>query len=280
VKEIFAFGVPLGVEAFLYESARYGDKLFYSRMFGAARTGEYNLAYSLADLPASYVGEQVSNVLLPTLMRVEVQRRTDVLVRAIGMLALITFPMAAGLSLIAHTLVDVLLPERWQGVAPFLAVLAVASVFRPVNGLISQYIVSVERNRLLLSAEVLRVVILFSSLVVLGFAGPVMAATSIGLASFVHMCALVRAVHGGKEFVRYLLSALRAPVLACSVMALVVLSVRAAAGPVDGMREGLLLGGEIASGALAYVGAMLVLGRAETFEALSLARGVLRPERA
>jgi PST family polysaccharide transporter len=280
VKEIFNFGVPLGLEAFLYEAARYGDKLVYSRMFGVARTGEYNLAYNLADLPASYIGEQVSNVLLPTLLRVDLQRRTEVLVRAIGMLALITFPMATGLGLVAHTLVDVLLPEQWQGVAPFLAVLAVASVFRPVNGLISQYLISVERNRTLLSIEALRVAILFASMLVLGLLGPVTAAVSVGFASFIHTCALVRAVHGDGRFVRDLLAAVRAPVLACSVMAVVVLSGRAVVGPVDGLREGMLLGGEIIGGAIAYGGAMLVLGRAATFEALRLARGVLRPRQA
>jgi lipopolysaccharide exporter len=277
VKEIFNFGLPLGIEAFLYESARYGDKLVYTRLFGAARTGEYNLAYSLADLPASYIGEQVSNVLLPTLLRVGVDRRKSVLARAIGLLALVTFPMAAGLSLVAHTLVDVLLPERWHGVAPFLAVLAVVSVFRPVNGLISQYLVSVERNRVLLSVEVLRVVVLFAGLVLLGLIGPVTAALAVGLASFVHTCALVRSIHGDGRFVRDLLAVLRAPVVSCCVMAVVVLGVRSAFGPVDGVREGVLLGAEILGGASAYVGAMLVFGRAATLEALTLARGVLRP---
>jgi PST family polysaccharide transporter len=277
VKEIFNFGLPLGIEAFLYESARYGDKLVYTRMFGAARTGEYNLAYNLADLPASYIGEQVSNVLLPTLLRVDVDRRKGVLARAIGMLALVTFPMAAGLSLVSHTLVDVLLPDHWQGVAPFLAVLAVLSVFRPVNGLISQYLVSVERNGVLLSVEVLRVGVLFGGLVLFGLLGPVVAAFAVGLASFVHTCALVRSIHGDGRFVRDLLAVLRAPVLACGAMALVVLAVRAGFGPVDGVREGVLLGVEITMGALVYAGAMLLFGRAATFEALTLARGVLRP---
>jgi lipopolysaccharide exporter len=280
MKEIVSFGLPLGIEAFLYESARYGDKLVYTRMFGAARTGEYNLAYSLADLPASYVGEQVSNVLLPTLLRVDVDRRKGVLARAIGMLALITFPMAAGLSLVAHTLVDVLLPEQWHGVAPFLAVLAVISVFRPVNGLISQYLISVERNRVLLSVEVVRVVVLFAGLVLLGLIGPVTAAFAVGLASFVHTCALVRSIHGDGRFIRDLLAVLRAPVLSCCVMAIVVLAARSAFGPVDGVREGVLLGVEVLTGALAYMGAMLLFGRAATFEALTLAKGVLRPRQA
>jgi O-antigen/teichoic acid export membrane protein len=280
MKEIFRFGLPLGAEAFLYESARYGDKLVYTRMFGAARTGEYNLAYNLADLPASYIGEQVSNVLLPTLLRVDAARRVDFLVRAIGMLALVTFPMAAGLSLVSYTLVDVLLPDRWQGVAPFLAILAVMSVFRPVNGLISQYLVSVERNGVLLSAEVLRVAVLFGGLVLLGLLGPLVASFAVGLASFVQTCALVRSIRGDGRFVRLLIAALRGPALACGAMATVVMVVRAGFGPADGVRESVLLGLEIAAGALAYAAAMLVIGRAATFEALALARGVLRPRRA
>jgi hypothetical protein len=129
----------------------------------------------------------------------------------------------------------------------------------------------------LLSVEVLRVAVLFGGLVLFGLLGPVVAAFAVGLASFVHTCALVRSVHGDGRFLRSLLDVLRAPVLSCGAMALVVLGVRAGFGPVDGVREVVLLGSEIAGGALVYIGAMLLLGRAATFEALTLARGVLRP---
>lgn len=280
IKEVLGFGLPLGIEVFLYESARYGDKLVYTRLFGAGTTGEYNLAYNLADLPAAYVGEQVSNVLLPTLLAVDVARRKTVLVRAIGMLALVTFPMAAGLAVIAHTLIDVLLPDHWHGVAPLLAVLAAMSVFRPINGLISQYLISVERNTRLMAIEIVRVIVLFGGLVVFAIFGPVAAAFAVGLAAFAQMCGLLHSVHGDGSFLKGVIAVLRAPALACLAMAAVVLTIRTLVGPVDGAREGMLLAAEMVSGACTYAAAMFILGRAATLELLTLARGALRPRAA
>jgi O-antigen/teichoic acid export membrane protein len=280
IKEVFAFGLPLGVEVFLYESARYGDKLVYTRTFGAGITGEYNLAYNLADLPAVYVGEQVSNVLLPTLLNVNVERRKGVLVRAIGLLALVTFPMAAGLAVIAHTLVDVLLPDHWHGVAPFLVVLAAVSVFRPINGLISQYLISAERNTRLMAIEFLRVGVLFGGLLLLGLIGPTVAALAVGLGAFAQMCGLLHAVHGDGSFLKGVLAALRAPVLACLVMVMVVLTIRALVGPAQGVREVMLLAAELIGGACTYVAVMFAFGRAAALEVLALVRGVLQPRTA
>jgi lipopolysaccharide exporter len=278
-KEILSFGVPLGVVAFLYEATRYGDKLVYTRMFGAARTGEYNLAYSLADLPASYVGEQVAGVLLPALLHVEVARRKGVLIRAIGMLAIVTFPMAVGLGAISSTLIDVLLPDRWSGVAPFLAVLAALSIFRPVSGMLSQYLISIERTRVQLWAAILRAVVLFAGLFLLGLLGPTIAATAVGVASFVHTWTLVRAVGTDGGFVENFLRVLRAPLLACVALVAAVVAVRLALGRMDGFPEIALLAVEIAAGGAAYVGTIFCLARAHTLEALALARSVLRPSR-
>jgi PST family polysaccharide transporter len=276
VREIFGYGLPLGAETALYESARYGDKILFARLFGPGPTGEYSLAYNLADLPASYVGEQVSNVLLPTLMQVDPGRRQGVLIRAIGLLALVTFPMAVGLAAIAHTLIDVLLPDRWQGVAPFLVVLAAVSVFRPINGLISQYLISIERNHALLGAEIVRVVVLFAGIILLARFGPLIAALAVGAAAFVHTCGLLYSVHGDGSLLRGLLGALRTPVLASLTMVSVVLSLRYAVGPRDGLAEMLLLGGEIVSGACGYAAAMFAFGRRESREVIALARGVLQ----
>ena len=279
-KEVLSFGAPLGLETMLYEFARYGDKLVYTRLFGPARTGEYSLAANLADLPAVYVGEQVSNVLLPTMLQVEGARRQGILARAIGMLAMLTFPMAIGLAAIAHTLVDVLLPSRWQGVAPFLVVLASVSLFRPINSLISQYLISMERNRMLLGLEMLRVATLFAALLLLGQIGPLAAAFAVGMAAFAHCCGLLYAIHGDGAFLRTMLAGLRAPVLSCIAIVVAVLTVRTAFGPVEGYGEAVLLVTETAAGACAYVGGMFLFGRTAVREALALASGALRPKRA
>lgn len=275
MREIFRFGVPMGIESFFYEAARYADKLVFTKMFGAGRTGEYNLAYNLADIPASQVGEQVSNVVLPTLLHFEGARRREVLVRSIGLLSLVTFPMAVGLGVIAPTLIEVLLPARWQGVAPFLLVLAVVSVLRPINGLLSQYLISVEQVRVLMRLEILRVIVLFSSMILLGQLGAVPAALAIGLSSLVHLAVLARAVGSDRVFVAGLLRVVRAPVVGCVGMSVGVMLVRGwleRSEPHDGM----LLAVEVMAGAACYVGCLFLLERAALREVTGLALGLLR----
>ncbi|MEO6368344.1 MAG: oligosaccharide flippase family protein, partial [Steroidobacteraceae bacterium] len=275
MREIFKFGLPMGVESFFYEAARYADKLVFAKLFGAGRTGEYNLAYNLADIPASQVGEQVSNVVLPTLLQFEGPKRRDVLVRSIGLLSLITFPMAVGLGVIAPTLIEVLLPPRWQGVAPFLVVLAVVSVLRPINGLLSQFLISIEEVRVLMRLEILRVIVLFSSMILLGHIGPVPAALAIGLSSFAHLLLLVQAVGPDRPFTLGLLRVVRAPVVGCLGMSAGVLLVRGwleSAEP----HNLLLLAVEVLTGASCYVGCLFLLERAALREITELALGLMR----
>jgi PST family polysaccharide transporter len=275
MREIFHFGVPMGVESFFYEAARYADKLVFTKLFGAGRTGEYNLAYNLADIPASQVGEQVSNVVLPTLLQFEGPRRRDVLVRSIGLLSLITFPMAVGLGIISPTLIEVLLPPRWQGVAPFLLVLAVVSVLRPINGLLSQFLISIEEVRVLMRLEIVRVVVLFASMILLGQVGPVPAAMAIGISSLVHLVVLVQAVGPDRAFTVGLLRVVRAPVVGCIGMSVGVLLVRGWLESTE-PHNVLLLLAEVLSGAACYVGCLFLLERATLREITGLALGLVR----
>jgi len=263
------------VEAFLYEAARYGDKPLFTRLFGLSRTGEYNLAYNLADLPATFVGEQVSNVLLPMLLRVEVQRRKEVLVRAIGILVLVTLPMAAGLAVVASTLVRVLLPENWQGVAPFLSILAAVSVFRPINGFVSQYLISIERNRRLMELEFMRVSVLFGGIILLGLIGPLAASVAVGLAAFAHMVGLLYSIHGDGAFLVRFLAVMRGPVLACTTMVLAVLGLRSAITWPENVPGVVALACEILTGALVYLAAVLTIGRETAMDAFRLVKQAL-----
>jgi len=227
VRDIMAYGVPLGVVTFLYEFARYADKLVFTKLFGPARTGEYNLASNLADVPAVQVGEQVSNVLLPTLMQVDSERRPELLVKAVGMLLAVILPMSFGLSMIAPTLVEVLLPSHWWGMTPFLAVLAATSVFRPVNALLSQFLLTAERNHTLMHIEAVRVVVLFAGLVMLGQWGALAATFAIGVAAVLQMVLLVVRTSALRVSSLALLKAARPSLAAASVMA----------GAVFGLRE-------------------------------------------
>src|SRR6185503_9524647 len=113
-RELFAFGVPMALGALCAFASRRWDNLMVSRFFGPGPAGMYNLAYNLADVPAIQVGEQVGDVLLPSFARLDPERRPAALLRSLSLLALVVFPLAVGLGVVAPTLVAVLLDARWH----------------------------------------------------------------------------------------------------------------------------------------------------------------------
>lgn len=258
LKDILVYGVPLGIVTFLYEFARYADKLVFTKLFGPGRTGEYSLASNLADVPAVQVGEQVSNVLLPTLLQVEVQRRPEVVVKAVGMLLAVILPMSFGLSMIAPTLVQILLPSKWWGMTPFLVVLAATSVFRPVNALLSQILLSAERNHTLMRLEIVRVAVLFAGLLILGQWGALPATFAIGAAGLLHLVLLLMRTAALNVSALAMLNAAWPSLASASVMAAAVLGLRLL--PVWHDQASLLqLLAEIGAGGGVYVVAFILI---------------------
>src|SRR5688572_32904957 len=146
--------MPLAVQSFAHNAARYWDNLTVSYLFGEKATGTYNYAYNLADIPATYIGEQLALVLLPSMASLPPERRPRALERSTALLSLIIFPLAIGLGLIAYPLIAWILPNNeWQEVAPLLAVLACLSVFRPVTWVLSAYMESEQKTGRLMFLE-------------------------------------------------------------------------------------------------------------------------------
>lgn len=257
-REILSYGLPLGVTTFLYEFARYGDKLVFTRLFGPARTGEYNLAYNLADVPATQIGEQVSSVLLPTLMQVQGERRCELLVKAVGLQAAAILPLALGIAAVAPALVTVLLTEQWWGMTPFLVILAATSAFRPINALLAQFLLTLDRSHLLMRLEVVRVVALFSALFTLGQLGAVAAAFAVGIAGMLHTILLVHHCAGLQVRPLALLRACVPAMLAAALMVAVVLMLGAILSA-SGVAPLVSLVAQVLGGGLTYITAFVLL---------------------
>jgi PST family polysaccharide transporter len=251
-REILRFGTPLGLESLLSEASRQWDKLAFSRLFGPQATGMYSLAYNLADLPASYVGEHVAAVLFPTLVHSDASSRPRMFCRAFGLLLLITLPIAIGLAAVAHTLVGLLLPTEWQPVAGFLAVLAAAGVFRPINSIASALLMASERNTLLLAAEFCKVTALLFGMWTLSPLGQLASAASVALAMGLQAALLVFVLGRSGFPVRDLLLQARGPVAAAIALVAAVAAVRFTLGREIAAPAAAQLAAEILAGAGAY----------------------------
>ena len=276
-KDMFRYGVPLGIGGIAHSASRYWDNLAVSHFFGPGATGAYNMAYNLADIPAIQVGEQIALVLLPSMAELPPERRARTLERSSALLSLIIFPLAVGLGAVAYPLIAAILPaDRWQEVAPLLTVLACLSVFRPITWVLSAYMEAQQKTNRLMFLEVAKVILLIGGIALLAPFGLRVAAGAVGItfgATAIAGVALV--VREGPSPAR-LLAGFVQPLVACGVMVAAIWLVR----------RGLIAGGfshplvyliaEIIAGALAYVIAALVVCRATSRDLLDLLRKALR----
>lgn len=270
-RDMLRFGLPLNFDTLLHIGASSWDSLMFSYRFGAGTVGIYDKAYNLADIPASHVGEHISGVLLPSMSKIAPERRIPILIRSTAILALLLFPMVVGLGVVAKTLIALILPANWQSVAPFLLVLSVMSVFRPVSWVILSYLKVTERTRTMLIYEALKVVVLLSCIGTI--ADPLWACAGVGLAFAIHSILLILhlAWADGVDPARFLPGFL-GPLVACTIMGAAVLGIRAlllSSGIENGFAVLLI---EIITGVIVYAPCAFVFAPGTTRDVLGLLR--------
>lgn len=270
-RDMFRFGTPLNFHTLLATISTTWDSLMVSARFGVREMGLYDKAYNLASIPATHVGEHIGGVLLPSMAKIEPERRMDVLVRSSAILAMLLFPMGVGLGAVAEPLVAVLLPADWQGVAPFLLVLASMSVFRPMSWVADVYLKVTDRTRLLFFSQLVQVVFLFVFIYLAP--GPVWAGVGVGLAFGIESLFMIiaLAVLDGVSPMRFV-PGFAGPLVACVLMAASVLGARYGLIGLGVDSELALLLVEIAIGAAVYAPAAWLCAPGITRDVLGLLR--------
>lgn len=276
IKDMLAYGIPLGVQNIAHNVSRYWDRLAISHFFGTAAVGTYNMAYNLADIPAVQVGEQLALVLMPSMAELPRSRRARALERSAALLSLIIFPLAVGLGLVAGPLVALVLPANgWQEVAPLLAVLACLSVFRPIMWVLSAYFEAEAKTSRLMILEIAKSVVLLGAIALLHPFGLRVAAGAVGIAFGVTAIAGVAlVVREGPSAARLAIGFLQ-PLVACGVMAVAAWGARALLGAAGLAHPAVVLPAMIVTGGAAYIGAALVVARTTSRDLLALVRQAL-----
>lgn len=275
LKAMVGYGSTVSLGGFAIFAARRWDNLVMARMFGASEMGAYNLSYNLADVPASQVGEQVTDILLPSFARLEPARRPAALVRTCALLGLIMFPLAVGLGAVAPLIARAFFKGEWAGIGPMLMLLSIVSLSRPIGGALMAYLHSSNRPMTVLRLEWFTVVLLLATMSLLGLLGPLWACAGVGVAFCARALAAMFVV-GRADGVRLsaFLAGLFPPLLACIPMLAAVLALDGWAQS-RGVAPGVLLGVECVAGALVYAVSALVLARDASLELLRLGQSAL-----
>jgi PST family polysaccharide transporter len=281
VRAMLRFGLPMSVGTAAGFAARRVDNAIVSSLFGADVVGAYNLAYNVADVPATQVGEQIGDVLLPSFAHMSLADGKTALVRSTGLLALVTFPLAVGLGAVAPALVGALLKPEWRDVGPMLAMLSALSVLRPIGWTISAYLLARDRPCLDAALEVLKLAAVVAFLLTLGRLGPLSACAAVGFAFALHAVAslVVVQIVDGIALVD-LCARCGAPLLACLPLVIAVLGTRFVLENAGVHSYPTILAAQIAVGTVTYPAAALVLARPMALDLLSVVTSALRRQTA
>jgi lipopolysaccharide exporter len=274
---VLRFGFPLQLAVMCAQAAVKWDNLLISALFGPAATGLYGLAFNLAALPSDNVGTAASDVLFSSLPRLPRERRPAAMVRALGLLALIIFPLGVGLAFVAPTLVAALFPPKWQPLAPIITVLAAFSVVHPIADPLMVYLKTQGRTRVVLLAQAVRLFLVLGAIKLLSVGGLV--AASCGQAAggvFYLLFLLWFLAHTEGLAAGAVLASAGRVLAACGAMGVAVLLARAALAATGAHGAVVALAVEMAAGVLVYVLAAFVVARAQARDLLFTARGAFR----
>lgn len=134
---LFAFGSGMSAARLVLHAARNLDYLVVGRFLGTEALGLYTRAYQLMVLPIFHFSGVLNAVLFPAYAEIQDQqeRLRRVFLSNLRFVAIIVFPLLAGLAVVAPELVAVLFGSRWSGMIPILQVLCLGGVFLTVHNL-------------------------------------------------------------------------------------------------------------------------------------------------
>jgi PST family polysaccharide transporter len=276
LKKIAAYGFKLSLNGLANFAAGRWDNLLVSRFFGPAVMGTYNVAYNLAELPAVQVGEQVTDVMQAAFSHMDSAARKRTLLRSVGVLGLVTFPLAIGLALVAPTVSEAFLHGKWVDVGPMLMILSTLSIFRPAYGAVWSFILAERGPNVLVAFGWLTLAGLMVAISTIGRISPLWTCGAVGLVFGVRMLGgMVVAQRLSGVRVVELLARFFPPLVACLPMAAAVYGLRAAMRHL-GLHASLLrLIVEVSGGAMVFLGSAFVFAPTSARELWGMLRGRL-----
>lgn len=134
-RAILSFGANLTGFNLVNFFSRNLDNILIGKFSGSVELGYYDRAYKLLLFPLQNINQPLSRLMVPLLSRIQDDkpRFRDLYLRTNWLLAFITVPGIAALTIAAEPVVGILFGERWLAVAPIFAWLGIAGLMQPVS---------------------------------------------------------------------------------------------------------------------------------------------------
>lgn len=168
IRSVAGFSLNLSGAVLLNFFARNADNIVIGRLRGKSELGDYQMAYNLMLTPISNISSMISQITFPAFSRVQADdaRFRSAYVRQSMMVGLLTFPVLAGMGILADPLIHVVLGPKWLGSIALFQILAPVGLVQSVATLVGQIYAAKARTDLMFRWSIYYTVLLVIAFVV------------------------------------------------------------------------------------------------------------------
>lgn len=274
--DLFGYGVHVTAFKVLNYFSRKGDDFLIGSFLGAASLGLYSVAYRMLTIIIDLTTNLIDTVAFPVYARLqdEESRLRDAYYRTSGYVALVSFPVFAGLLVLAPEIVGVFFGAKWSESVPVMQALTFVGGLQAVNYLNSSMLKALGKPSwrvVLAGINMLMSLVAFFIVVQRGILAVAIALVVVGyLAMPLSYIAVNRLMRISP--VSYLLQ-IAGPLVGSVAVAA---SSYAARGALEGQPQLVVLLGAGAAGAAAYIAVIALIARPLAREISRLLRSALR----
>jgi lipopolysaccharide exporter len=163
-KELFHFGKWIMGSTILVFLLTEGDDLFLGKVLGVTALGFYQMAYRISNLPASQIQGVVTEVTYPAYSKLQdsLPKLAEAYLNTLKFIAFLSFPMAAGVAVLAPDFTHLFLTDKWMPMVPAMQVLAAFGLIRSISATTGSIFQSIGRPDISTKLQFVRVVVLAS----------------------------------------------------------------------------------------------------------------------
>lgn len=225
--DLMKFGATVTYSRLTWYFYNNAKTLIIGKVLNPQQLGVYSMASTLASLPTSHITSMVIQIASPLFskMQLDLTRLDNALRRLTAGIALVGFPIMAGMALTASELVPVLLGPNWLEAIFPLQILCILGLFKSVDPLITQAFISIGKANVTARYTTLCAIVIpvsvYIGAVTGGLVGVAIAIVVSYPLSSIYLFYSAR-IHLDFSMRRYL-KALQTPIEACIWMAIMVL---------------------------------------------------------
>lgn len=135
VVELYGFGRWILGSSIINFLNTQGDDAFLGKVLGASALGFYQMAYKISNMPATEITHVISQVTYPAYSKLQdlLPRLKQAYLQTLQVTAFLSFPMAAGIFLLAPDFTQIFLGEKWTLMVPAMQALAIWGLIRSIG---------------------------------------------------------------------------------------------------------------------------------------------------